>query len=266
MTIAPITINDIEMLRALQPADWPDIIPHMQTYAQSPFCFPLKLTEGTGIVGTGTLILHEQTAWLAHIIVHPDHRNKGIGSSIVRTLLQHREAMKKKTKLLIATALGEPVYKKAGFRQVSVYKVFKKEKIVDDNKVVPEIVDLTELYIPQLLKLDAAISGEKRERLLLNYIETAKIYLKNGLVRGFYLPSLGEGLILADNDEAGKELLKLKCTLSDMTVLPEENETAVQLLPTLGFKEMRQVKRMILGDDIAWQPQYFYSRIGGNLG
>jgi hypothetical protein len=262
----PITKEDIDLVRTLQPQDWPDIIPHFITYIHSPICYPFKFSDNGVVTGSGVLIHHGDTAWLAHIIVHQEHRKKGIGSFIVETLLQQAEKLSVQTKLLIATALGEPVYLKAGFRSVSTYRFFKKEAPLTNSSVCEDIIDLEDKFISQVYELDKLVSGEDRRATIGNYLSQAKVFVKKGEVKGFYLPLLGEGLIIAKDKTAGLELMALKHSTINKAVLPEENVTGIKFLKDNGFVEFSQGRRMIYGADIPWKPECFFSRIGGNLG
>lgn len=93
------------------------------------------------------------------------------------------------------------------------------------------------------------------------------MYAKGSKINGFYLPDLGEGLIFAENSEAGVELMKVKYAKSDKAVIPSENQVGIDFLKQNGFKQIdTKGKRMILGKDISWKPDCVYSRIGGNYG
>jgi len=100
MMFEPITINDLTDLIKLQPPDWPNIIPNIQFYIDSPFCKPIKIVTNCRIVGIGSSIEFASTAWLAHIIVNPDDRKSGIGSFIVKTLIENIDRNKIKSILL----------------------------------------------------------------------------------------------------------------------------------------------------------------------
>src|SRR5690242_17103555 len=117
MIIESLTNEDLPQVSGLQPEGWPSIIPSYQFYLQSSFCFPLKLSVDNQLAGVGTAIVHANTAWLAHIIVDPRQRNKGIGTDITKALIQLAEKYYCRTILLLATTLGEPVYTKLGFRK-----------------------------------------------------------------------------------------------------------------------------------------------------
>ncbi len=109
MILEPIEFNDLVEIRNIQPEDWADIIPDIQFYLKSPFCYPIKATIDTEIAGIGTLITFGNTGWLAHIIVGSNYRNKGVGSRIVNELLRKTEENAIETCSLIATELGRPV-------------------------------------------------------------------------------------------------------------------------------------------------------------
>ncbi len=68
------------------------------------------------------------TAWLAHIIVDPEYRKRGIGSLIVCQLLDFLKNSGCETVSLIATELGYSVYKKAGFVEQTEYAFFEREE------------------------------------------------------------------------------------------------------------------------------------------
>ena len=87
MEIKPLVQNDLISIPPILPPGWDSAMPSIQFYTTSDFCFPIKVTIGNKIVGTGTSIIHNDVAWLAHIIVHPDHRNQGIGKLITESLI-----------------------------------------------------------------------------------------------------------------------------------------------------------------------------------
>ena len=76
MKIGILDQDDMPLIAALQPEGW-DIISVIHFYTKASFCFPIKVTIDNKIIGIGTTIIHNDVAWLAHIIVHPDCRNQG---------------------------------------------------------------------------------------------------------------------------------------------------------------------------------------------
>ena len=235
MRFAPFTHHDISILDELRPPDWTDIKVPFQFYLSSDFCFPIKLTHEDKIIGVGCSIIHDDVAWLGHIIVHPEFRNQGHGTSITKQLIKIAEDNKTSTLFLIATEMGAPVYSKLGFVTETEYLFYKdvvlKEKFVQSNNIVP----FQEKYFDQLYVLDKKLSSENRLSHLNEHCSSGFVYLENDRVLGFYLPNFGEGIILAEHPSAGFELLKLHLTKNDKVVFPIDNTSALQFMMENSF-------------------------------
>ncbi len=265
VNIEPLTAKDLECVTVLQPEGWGDILPSIQSYCASDFCYPLKATVDGAIVGIGTAIVHGKTAWLAHIIVHKDYRNKGIGTTVTKSLVDLVTTTSCKTILLLATTLGEPVYRKFGFQVEAQYLFFDHGTLPPADKS-PHIIEYHSQYEDVIFKLDCKVSGEDRKRLLKEHYAESQLFVEHGELIGFYAATLGEGLIVAEDCNAGFELMKLKFTNNKNFCIPENNEAGINFLTRHGFKECRKASRMILGEKIVWDGKKLYSRIGGNLG
>jgi hypothetical protein len=266
MTFEPIVIDDLADIAKLQPSDWPDIIPNIRFYINSPFCKPIKIVSNGSIVGIGCSIEFANTAWLAHIIVNPDNRKSGIGSFIVKTLIEKIDHNKTKSILLIATALGEPIYLTAGFRKMADYTFLKKNMNIENTDLHINISPYDDSWREQVLMLDKSITGEDRGKLIELHLLKSLLYIDNNHLKGYYIPSLGEGPIVAKEDYAGFELMKFKYASLDKAVIPANNISGIKFLKQLGFIETMRCSRMIMGKELTWQPERIFSRIGGNFG
>jgi GNAT superfamily N-acetyltransferase len=264
ITIQPLTATDVEPAGVLQPEGWGDIRASIRFYCTSPFCHPLKATIDDKLVGIGTAIIHGTTAWLAHIIVHKDHRKAGVGTTITQSLMHLVRQKGCETVLLIATALGEPVYKKIGFEIEARY-------VFLDHGNPPEssdknVIGFNERYREALLKLDNLVSGEYREKLLTDHLPDTKLFVQEAELKGFYIPTLGEGLIISSDPVAGIELMKCKSKLNKMFCIPLDNIAGIKFLEQHGYQRIREASRMVYGKKITWDGSRIYGRIGGNLG
>lgn len=266
MVLESIVERDIQSLRKLQPDGWADIIPIFEYYIKMPFCKPVKVMLENRIVGVGSGISLGNTAWLAHIIVDPGFRKRGIGGFIVVQLLNCLKNSGCETVSLIATELGYPVYKKAGFVEQTEYVFFEREEPLKDYYRSENIVRLIDTKTEDIFYLDKKISGEDRSKLLIHRLENCYVYQRKGKIIGFYLPDIGEGLIVADDIKAGIELMKFKYSASNKGVLPLENIEGNVFLKENGFVESKKAIRMIIGKEFPWHPDKIFSRIGGNLG
>jgi len=264
LDLAAIDQKDLEGLKAFQPADWPDITKAYAFYIPSPYCQPLKLMENGEIRAIGCAIRHAQTAWLAQIIVAEPYRNRGLGSKMTQCLI---DLVKPEVRSisLVATDLGAPVYTKLGFRPVAEYSFFRRAEPLPPN---PEsgVADLNSSILGQVLELDLEASGEDRSLLIRDHLENGKVISSNSVLYAYYLPTLGEGLIISRDEKAGQELMRLKLSARLRHVIPEGNATAKNFLLENCFEPYRKALRMVLGDPVHFKPEWIYSRIGGNLG
>jgi len=266
VTIEPFTRDDLPALSELRPPDWRDITPAFEFYLSKPFCFPLKTALAGRIAGIGAAILLGRTGWLAHIIVHPENRGRGIGSAIVSNLLHLLKRRDCSTVSLIATDLGYPIYKRIGFQDDGEYVFYKRDHAAESIPTDETIAGYAPQFERSVLNLDRDISGEDRRELLVEKLPGSFLCMLDNEVTGCYLPELGEGLVLARRREAGLALLKKKAAVSDRVVLPAQNGSATAFLEQSGFRETMRCRRMVCGPKIAWKPEGLFSRIGGNFG
>lgn len=266
MDIQTLEYDDINLITGLLPPGWEATIPTLEFYTNTNFCFPIKVTIDKKIVGVGTTIIHNDVAWLAHIIVHPDYRNQSIGKLITQTLVDNSISKCCDTIYLLATDLGEPVYKKIGFETETEYLYFKGEKIIGAYKNAENIAAFNSNFKQQISNIDQQVSGEDRMFQLEQHLSSGFVYIQDNDVKGFYLPNLGNGLIIATTNSAGQELMKLHLTSKDFAAFPIDNVSATDFMYQNNFKKVRTEKRMRLGKKRNWQPTNIYNRIGGNLG
>jgi len=267
MEFATLTYQDLPVTGELQPEGWPDIVTDFKFYLDSEFCIPMKVVLEKRMVGIGAAIVLGDSAWIAHIIVDERFRKKGIGYSIVKELLNRLDTYSLKSYMLIATEMGKSLYEKAGFKAVSDYVYFRRETPWNDQKISTKVLPYETAYFSEVMDLDRKISGENRGSLLMGTLRTSEVYIRNNSVQGVYIPELGEGAIIADTRAAGIELMKIKYSVADKAVLPEENHAGISFLEQNGYVKIpKKGTRMVLGDAVKWQPEKIFSRIGGNLG
>ncbi|MGZ8540684.1 MAG: GNAT family N-acetyltransferase [Chitinophagaceae bacterium] len=266
MTVNPFIKSDLDLLPDLQPEGWPDILPAFNFYTKSSFCFPIKIIADNRLVGTGTTIIHHDVAWLAHIIVHKEYRKKGIGQLITETLVDSLQSENCDTIYLLATDLGAPVYEKVGFITETEYLFFKDIKIAEDGQTPIQVKPYRKEFKEQIAEIDGMNSGENRLFHLEDHLQDGFVYHEDKIVKGFYLPGFGDGLIIANNPVAGLELSKLHLQSNEKIVFPKDNVVATNYLYENCFKETLTGKRMRLGKKRHVNFQNIYNRIGGNLG
>lgn len=265
MQFEPFEQQDLIGLNIFSPPGWGDLVPRFVHFLSAPFCHPIKLTEQEKTVAIGTSILHGDTAWLACIIVHPDHRNKGYGKWMTQQLIDNVPSSYK-TIYLDATDMGYPVYTKLGFEVEILYAHLKPEKSLPTPPPSPLLIAYDEQYHEQLLQLDQSISGEDRSPTLIPHINSSQLYISGNKLEGFYLPTLDDGLIIACTEKAGLELVHSRLRDKAYAVLPVANKPAIAFLQQQELVQFRTSRRMRLGKPRKVQFENIYNRISGQLG
>jgi GNAT superfamily N-acetyltransferase len=265
MKITALELSDLEFVQPLQPPGWSDIRLRCETYIYSPTHTALKATLDDRLVGLGTTILHDDSAWLASIITHPRYRAQGIGTKLTRALIDTLDPLRFSTVYLDATDLGYPVYKKIGFTEEIEYFHYKEISLglnTEDSGIRP----YEPSFLEDILKLDRKVSGEERSRMLIPHIQSSFVCIDDNRLTGAFIPGLMEGLVIARDCHAGIELMKKRFTSFNYTAIPASNRKANEFLTGLGYERFRRSRRMRLWKARDWKPEMLYSRVSGQLG
>lgn len=267
MIVQNFTEDDIAKLPELEPEGWGDIRPRFRYFLQSDCCKPVKIEEDGRPVAVGTSIFHADTVWFACIITHGDYRKRGLGGAITSALIENVDRSRFKTIYLDATEFGYPVYLKKGFEVEGLYAHLKKENNASETAPSTFIRPFSEHFRAAVFELDQFVSGEDRRRVMAEFLADAHIFVDSeGRLQGVYFPSWSDGPIIAANDNAGFELMRLRALERQTAILPLNNTGGIQFLQENGFAMYRTSRRMRLGPQRVWHPQNLYNRISGALG
>jgi GNAT superfamily N-acetyltransferase len=262
----PFDRKDLSILDKFSPPGWGDLVPRFEYFIDSEHCYPVKMLVDNDVTGIGTNILHADSAWLACIIVHGDHRNKGYGQRLTQYLVDHTHQLNIPTIYLEATDFGYPVYAKLGFVTEANYYHYKPRRYLDNPPESTIICSFNEQYRDQMLELDRSISGEDRRSSFEGHFEESQIFIEENKVIGFYMPTLGDGLIIAESKKAGVELMKSRLRDRAYATLPANNKVGIDLLLEHGLEQIRVSRRMRLGEERPLKLEKMYNRISGQLG
>lgn len=258
--------EDLLNLDEFQPTDWKPIKPHFEFYLNTPYCLPLKMDRNGYMVAIGNILFHKDTAWLSHIIVHPEMRNLGLGKQMTNALLEQVNTKVYQSVFLMATDLGYPVYQSIGFETEDIHLFLMKE----DPLLIPdcelEIQDASKEHFNAILEMDRLAYDEDRMARIYPHLQNAKVLTDNRRLRGFFLPDLNEGPVIASDPEAGLALMKYRLRTQEVAILPESNELACQHLSDLGFNAVRKARRMFLGKRRNFRSDWIFNRVSGQIG
>ena len=169
---------------------------------------------------------------------------------------------------MIATKLGESIYKSIGFRTELNYEFYKQSDSFKNLELLRNIRVASKADFEEIIELDFAVTREKRDKLIEMFLSVVQlIFNLNGRLKGFFIENLGNGLIITNDFNYGLELLKVKMNKNGQSVvIPETNLIAKDYLIKNGYKNYMTVPRMILGKKYKWKSEHIFSRGSGYSG
>ena len=266
--IQALSAADIPEIISIQPKEWGDISGGFRQHLGQPYFKGIKVVAEKQMLGIGQLIMHEKCCWLGNIITHADFRRKGIGTLITKELIRIGKTQRANAIYLLATQLGEPLYASLGFESISPYLSFQNPSLVKADFTSSSIRPAALADQQQILALDKMASGEDRHLILQPHLANSFVYsTSNSNIDGFYMPTLGDGLIVARTTTAGLQLFeKRQSEAKSLVGVPEQNMEMQTILKSSGYSLTQEVLLMKIGPMKSWHPEMIYSRIGGFLG
>lgn len=266
----PITSHEIEALVSLQPAGWKDIREVFRLHHERDYFSAFKGVMDGQMIVVGHIIYCGEVAWLGNIIVHPSHRRQGYAKKMTSFLMDEIRLKGISNIYLLATDMGHPVYEKLGFTLFSHYLFNSIETPVEFTTEDPMVKKCMDSDLRAIYDLDFEAMGYDRSSVLKCHASDAWIYEENS-VKGFLMPTLGDGLIIATDKDAGWALSKKRVEMGkDYLVIPEEQQSILcNLYSKKGFQlnpTGRIAYFMYLGRSPQIKSPMIYSRIGGYLG
>ncbi len=261
--------SSLEQISNLQPPDWNSSVADLyRLHWPHAYFHPMDMLDGNRLIGVGELINLGTTAWLGNIIIADDYRRRGLGQRITQALIDDAIQQGVQSSFLLATAMGTPLYARMGFQAHSQYLFFVNKNLRTDYPADPQIRAYQTSDENALRQLDLEANGEDRWSVLTHFLKDAKMYAKDGAPLGFFLPYLGDGLVMARKKDVGIALLKERARTigKPYTIIPESNKEAIAFLEAENYKVVRYANLMHLGPMKHWEPRFIYSRIGGYLG
>jgi ribosomal protein S18 acetylase RimI-like enzyme len=269
LKIREMTSEDVLLLQNFAPPEWNvDLSKVFGTHFGQPYFRPIIAELDRLAVGCANALVQGNVGWLGNIIVLPEFRGYGIGTQLTEELIRMLRLERVEHQVLVATSMGEPIYKKLGFQDTSNYIFFARPDEPGATDQVAGTRAFSAADEPELFALDRLVTGEGRESFLRPYLHGARVHADAGdRLDGYYLPELGAGLLIAANDDAGLALLRHRIRQPEkVAVVPERNRAAIDFLQSNGYVETSRAPRMALGADVQWQPEHVYCRGSGFCG
>jgi GNAT superfamily N-acetyltransferase len=245
----------LEMFRITGWGNTADDILRMISYERGG-CFIASLDgEDVGMVGS---IGYGEVGYLGNLIVRPEHRGQGIGTTLMRTAIGHLQDTGVKSIRLDAVPKGIPLYERLGFREEHLSLRFTGHATETDSTVCER---MTEGVLPDVLRLDHKFFGASRGRVLRrvhkDFPGLCFVAREGSRLLGFIMAKEGEGrtrigpwICEPSEPEFAERLLHSLMHEVGGTLwagVPEGNRASVEILERNGFSSSPSSHRMCYG-------------------
>lgn len=294
LRVRPMTAADVgPAADVVRRGTWGERQPFFEFAVRHRACRPMVADLDGEVVGSGVGTANGRVGWVGMIFVDEARRRAGIGRAVTEAVVEDLRGRGCDTIVLVATAMGRPVYERLGFEIEDSYVGFSIEApaLTDDaERAGPRLVRQVDAApapirplapgdLDALLELDEWATGEDRGHLLRDVLRAS------AESRGFLVPDPGEpgtaaGYTLASGwggwpaiartVAAGLALLehRRRATpgLAVRTAVLESNTEAVDALRAAGWQQGWSGVRMRLGPAFEWHPEAVWGQFNFGLG
>jgi GNAT superfamily N-acetyltransferase len=277
--IRPMTAVDLPLgLRLSQQAGWNQTAADWQRFLdlEPSGCFIAEWDATPA--ATLTTCIFGSVAWIAMVLVEESLRRRGLGQALLRHALEFLEQKGVRSVRLDATALGRPLYEKLGF--VEEHQLARYEGALPSQNATP--VPGVDMAGPEdvatLAKLDQAITGTDRGKLLQSlfseFPEAVRVVRHGGNIIGFRTSRPGRvatmlGPCLA-TAAAGPLLFRdawqRHAGQRVLLDIATRNTAAVTLAEEQGLTVQRHLLRMCRGPRVTERPGDLWASSGPEMG
>jgi len=230
-------------------------------------CFGVEVNGR--LVATTTLLCYGRLlAWVGMVLTRVEWRGRGFARSLLATALARADQLGIATVKLDATAQGQPVYEKLGFRaEQPVERWFRDGSSQTMEKTVSETLNRP------CLDLDSKAFGTDRSHLLYELAKRSAI--SSSTTEGYLFSRPGRvsdyvGPCIAKNRENAQQLIQALIRDSPggswFWDIVSRNSDATSLAQDLGFKPQRRLLRMVRGKELNGNDNHIYAIAGFELG
>ena len=229
-------------------------------------CF--AVTTGDRVIGTVTTTRYGRAlGWIGMMLVHADFRRKGVATQLMRRSIEYLHGQGVRCVKLDATPAGEFVYRRLGFQpESSFYRWVREAELPEQEPGVRGIlrdVGKTVELDADLMQLDHSAFGVDRS-IYLHNLCARSLVLSNkhafGMLRPGHLASY-LGPITARADVDAQDIVGQLCEATTTSIfwdVPGCNEPATKLARSFGFKPVRELTRMRLGEPLCQEGRFLF--------
>ncbi len=227
--------------------------------------------------GTTCACVFGDVAWINFVLVDQAQRGQGIGTALMRHVIQNLDERGVPCIRLDATPLGRPVYEKLGF--TGDFALERYEGVLRKPAAAPENIEpLLAADLPAVCAMDESVTKTRREKLLRYLCESApdmmRQYVRAGRLEGYCLCRPGsnawqigplQGTAAAAQHLMGDAARRFAGQRVYLDV-PTDHADAVRLAQSFGLKPQRPFLRMTRGRRLKEALELFWSSFGPEKG
>ncbi len=242
MTIAPLPMHArVHWPLALRAA-WP----RLNWLAGTPYALLLHAHEQGAVHGCAGALRFGADARI--VLLHAEADDAVLRAALIDALIAHLQVDGAERIQVVARTAEVSLWHARGFTVRESQLRVQGGRFVQASHA--EVVPLEPRHRLGVLHLDRRANGMLRTGLLLEHEYLAHVHVEGNVVRGFAMPLLGEGLIVADAPHAGLELQRWLLPHQAHLLLPV-GSPALAHLAERGYAQEQVGMRMVLGADAA---------------
>jgi GNAT superfamily N-acetyltransferase len=226
--------------------------------------------------GTACYCTFGDVAWINLVLVDRAQRGQGIGTALLRHVVQALDKRGVASIRLDATPLGQPVYARLGFTGEFTLARFT-GVLLNGIQAEAGVEPLSVADLPDVVRLDEAVTGTRREKLLRHLYEADPARMRkvaSAGLGGFCLARPGANAWqigpVQGSPQAGRRLLlDAAHRFAGQRVyldVPIDNADAGALAQSFGLTEERRFLRMGRGRCCVEKPEHFWAAFGPEKG
>lgn len=256
LEISPLEHGEIDAACGLHPYS-PELRAQLLWHFWTPYAHVNKAVLDGKIVGYGCAIGFSDSGWIRELFMYPTAADSSIARQLLLDLLRWLEGHGALRQLVIVPENAEMLYISCGFAVDGSLLAYEDGTFLQATK--DEVVNMEPEHMMAVLRLDRLATGEDRERMLREHAYLGSVYQEGTRVRGFSLPLLGHGLIVADSPAVGLELQRWLLPIQPYLLLPVGHLAAHGHMMARKYTAHPAGVRMVRGIRPDYKPLMIYA-------
>ncbi|MCB9168884.1 MAG: hypothetical protein H6597_03170 [Flavobacteriales bacterium] len=245
----PLAPADLEAAAALAGPQRPQLLAHLRWCLHTPYAQAFVHLHADVPTGVITTLAFGGSATIRHLVAAEHEHADGVRIALLQHAIGHHERQGRTALTGTFPEHRVGLLEACGFRRREAYLRFHGERFIEATRDEVELISPT--HTIGLLHLDRRVCGQDRAPLLLEHRFAAHVWVAAGRVEGFLLPTLGQGLVVADTPAIGLELQRWLLPHQHEVIVPAANTPACDHLEERGYTASLHGLRMEYGDPLA---------------